>query len=300
MMKSTLNSNAIEADKQTKWFASLRLDIEERRSRSVLARNERLGPIQVQRPFPQPHGGVHLYILHPPGGLAGGDQIEIEMRACPQSRALLTTPSATKFYRVDQQNLTQSQTTRIQCEDGSVFEWLPLETIVFRGATPHMATYVDLASCKCFVGWEIIALGRTASGEQFDQGSIQSLWQISRDHRLVHRENFLVVDEAERYRLSPWGLNEASVLGSMFISDCPVDAMFDEKLAALRARLEVMLRAQGDSRGAMIEMTQKSEVLIVRYLGASSQACRLLFNVARHYVLEMMGVPADNARIWTT
>lgn len=299
-MQPTLSSKSTEAGQRARWLASLRLDIEERRARSVLARNERSGPIQVQRPFPQPHGGVHLYILHPPGGMVGGDRLDIQIRTGPQSRALLTTPSATKFYRVDQQNLTQSQTTRIQCDAGSIFEWLPQETIVFRGAMPHMATYVDLASCKCFVGWEIIALGRTASGEQFDRGSVQSLWQISRDHRLVHRENFLIADEAERYRSSPWGLNEASVLGSMFISDCPVDAMFDENLAALRARLEVMLRAQGDSRRAMIEMTQKSEVLIVRYLGASSQACRLLFNVARHYVLEMMGVPADNARIWNT
>lgn len=299
-MQSTLGSTPTNASKQTRWFASLSLDIEERRARTVLARNERSGPIQVQRPFPQPHGGVHLYILHPPGGIAGGDQIDIKMRTGPQSRALVTTPSATKFYRVEQQNLIQSQTTRIQCDAGSVFEWLPLETIVFRGSTPHMATYVDLASCKCFVGWEIIALGRTASGEQFDQGSIQSLWQISRDQRLVHRENFMIADDSEYYRSSAWGLNEAPVLGSMFISDCPVDAMFDEKLAVLRAQLETMAQTQGDPRKASIEMTQKSEVLIVRYLGGSSQACRLLFNVVRHFVLEMKGVPADDARIWST
>ena len=103
MMQPTLSSKSTEAGQRARWLASLRLDIEERRARSVLARNERSGPIQVQRPFPQPHGGVHLYILHPPGGMVGGDRLDIQIRTGPQSRALLTTPSATKFYRVEEQ-----------------------------------------------------------------------------------------------------------------------------------------------------------------------------------------------------
>jgi urease accessory protein len=163
-----------------------------------------------------------------------------------------------------------------------------------------MTTQVQLAECKHFVGWEVIALGRAASGEQFDRGSIHSLWEIERNEQLLHREYFRL-DEAEAdFRKAAWGLNGCSTLGSMFVCGCPEDDSFEEKKHALRAQLQTLLQQQGEAHQASVEMTQKGELLIVRYLGPSGQTCRRLLNIARHEVLSSLGITGDDARIWNT
>lgn len=301
IMEDAVSKVSISAESRPRqWLASLKLEVETRDGRSVLARNERLGPLQVQRPFLQPHGGLHVYILHPPGGIAGGDQIEIDARSASGSRVLFTTPSATKFYRVDDPDLVQRQVTRLYCGEDTVLEWLPLDTIVFKGAEPRMTTHVQLAGCKSFVGWEVIALGRVASGEQFDQGSVQSLWQIERNEQLLHREYFHVDASETDFRTAAWGLNGCSTIGSMFICGCPEDDLFEDKKHALRAQLQRLLQHQGEAHQARVEMTQKGELLIVRYLGPSGQTCHRLLNTARHEVLSSFGIVGDNARIWNT
>ncbi|MGB5651682.1 MAG: urease accessory protein UreD, partial [Sedimenticolaceae bacterium] len=66
---------------------------------TVLAERQRHGPLAVQRPF-YPEGGVcHVYLLHPPGGVVGGDVLGIDVKLAQGAQALITTPGATKFYR---------------------------------------------------------------------------------------------------------------------------------------------------------------------------------------------------------
>jgi urease accessory protein len=61
-------------------------------------RRRHLGPLVVQRAFhPEADGTAHLYILHPPGGVAGGDRLEITAHVAAGARALMTTPGGAKF-----------------------------------------------------------------------------------------------------------------------------------------------------------------------------------------------------------
>ena len=262
--------------------------------------NERRGPLQVQRPFKQADGSVHLYILHPPGGVVGGDSIDIKVSAREGSRALVTTPSATKFYRVDNSDLQQIQGCQLTSGQGAVLEWLPLETIVFRGASPRMTTDVRLDADGRFLGWEILALGRTASGEQFSHGTCHAYWHIYRDARLLHRENLMVDSQDRRFADAKWGLGGASVVGTLFISNCPIDPSFDDHLARLRHQLSELSLSSTEGQLAQLELTQKGELLIARYLGHSTEACRAGLNAVRHSVLNQLGLSADDARIWST
>src|SRR5262245_10241542 len=91
------------------WEASLDLKFAARGARTVLARRASVGPLVVQRPF-YPEGGVaHVYLVHPPGGVVGGDQLRLSVLAEEGAHALLTTPAATKFYRSDGRVARQRQ-----------------------------------------------------------------------------------------------------------------------------------------------------------------------------------------------
>src|SRR4051812_17267113 len=116
------------------WEAHLELDFQHLAGRTRLVHRRHVGPLHVQRPFhpePTPGGAAHVYLLHPPGGLVGGDSLAIRARARKGAQVLLTTPAATKFYRTSGELAVQSVTLEVG-EDAAV-EWLPQETIVFGG-----------------------------------------------------------------------------------------------------------------------------------------------------------------------
>jgi len=145
----------------TGWQACLELGFEKRGLRTVAAQRRHYGPLAVQRPF-YPEGDVcHLYLLHPPGGVVGGDTLDIRVRAGTGARALVTTPGATKFYR--SAGATAAVTQTLQVDAGAVLEWLPQEAILFQGAVARQQTCIELAAGACFAGWDILCLGRPAN-----------------------------------------------------------------------------------------------------------------------------------------
>src|SRR5262249_43518141 len=135
----------------------------------VRARFEHEGPLRVQRAFyPEGPDLPHVYLLHPPGGLAPGDRLSIEIGVARWARALVTTPAAGKCYRSDGRVSEQKQTLRVAA--GSSLEWLPQENIVFDGSCVRLSTRVELEEGASFVGWDVLCLGRPASGERFTRG----------------------------------------------------------------------------------------------------------------------------------
>ena len=59
------------------WDAALDLGFEARRGRTVLTRRERSGPLAVQNVLYPEGDAAHVVVLHPPGGMVGGDQLRI-------------------------------------------------------------------------------------------------------------------------------------------------------------------------------------------------------------------------------
>src|SRR5687768_5578343 len=84
------------------WQARLELAFEKRTDKTVVAHRRHSGPLTIQKPFyPEPAGVCHVYLLHPPGGVAGGDRLELDVAVAAGAHVLITTPAAGKFYRCD-------------------------------------------------------------------------------------------------------------------------------------------------------------------------------------------------------
>lgn len=208
------------------WQAKLDLAFAKPADKTVLVGRQHHGPLVIQRPF-YPEGEVcHVYLLHPPGGVVGGDELTVNISAGNDSHALLTTPAASKFYRSN--GILARQTVVINIEDGAMVEWLPQETIIYEGAQLKSQIKVDLAAQAKFIGWEILSLGRPASGEGFDQGQVDLLWQIHCNEQPMLRERLRLDALAFAAR---WGLQGFSACGTLFAK--PVNKVLADKVRFL-------------------------------------------------------------------
>ncbi len=155
------------------WGASLTLDFRadawpDGGRRSVLFDRHR-GPLRVLASlYPEGPAVCHNVIVHPPGGIVGGDSLAIEANLSDGAHALITTPGATRFYRSAGEPAIQSVDARVG--SGARLEWLPLETIVHTGAQGENRQRFTLAPGAEMIGWDVLALGLPASGEAFTAG----------------------------------------------------------------------------------------------------------------------------------
>jgi urease accessory protein len=152
------------------WHASLSLDYAVENGRCV-SRFEHDGPLRIlQTLYPEGDGVAHNVLVHPPGGLVGGDTLEIAVRAGTGAHGLVTTPGASRFYRSDGEAAVQR--TAIRLEEGARLEWLPLEAICYSGCIAENHLALDLAPGSELIGWDVTALGLPESRLPFDRGSV--------------------------------------------------------------------------------------------------------------------------------
>ncbi len=151
------------------WHATLALHYRRDGGRTT-AHDRHEGPLRVlQRLYPEGEGVCHHVVVHPPGGVVGGDRLDIDARLDAGTHAVVTTPGATRFYRSAGE--WAHAHARLALAEGARLEWLPLETIVHRGALASNRVDLDLAPGAEAMGWDLLALGLPASGEAFDAGS---------------------------------------------------------------------------------------------------------------------------------
>ena len=267
------------------WKARLELDFAFRDRRTVLARKEHDGPLVVQKPL-YPEGGevCHAIVVHPPGGIAGGDELFLEVRTEKHASALLTTPGAAKWYRSAGPLARQS----LAFDAEGTLEWLPQETIVFDGARAELDCEINLGPDAVFAGWDITCFGRTGSGERFRRGSYRFSVRLRRAGRLLWQERG-ALQGGGRLLASPAGLGGHPVWGTMFVSFPAVD----EKIQ-LKARQEQPSEGEG-------AVTLLPGILLVRYLGDSSEAARRYFaSLWSALRPALCGRAAVEPRIWRT
>lgn len=147
------------------WHGQLNLNYRIDGDRTI-ALDRHHGPLRVlQRLYPESERVCHHVLVHPPGGIVGGDVLDIDLRMQPGSHALLTTPGATRFYKSERAEARQQLLARL--DDGARLEWLPLEAIAYRGCQAVNAMRFELAPGAEMIGWDVLALGLPAAGESF-------------------------------------------------------------------------------------------------------------------------------------
>lgn len=274
--------SGLKSDVALGWEATLYLAFAHRFDKTLLTYRSHKGPLTVQRPF-YPEGGVcHLYLLHPPGGVVGGDNLCISISAEINSHALITTPAAGKFYRSDER--WASQQVNIDIAEGAIVEWLPQETIIYQGAYVKSAVNINLSQSSRFIGWEILSLGRPASGEGFDFGAVDLSWQIHCEQQPLLLERIRLDAEAFASR---WGLQGFSACGTMLAK------------SANKQSLIAIQNFLGDETGRGVTLID--DILVCRALDKRSDRLRTFFEQVWSILRpEALHCQASPPRIWLT
>jgi urease accessory protein len=284
------------APRQTGWHGRLTLEFAAHAGRTRIAARRHEGPFCIQRPFFPGDGVCHAYLLHPPGGLAGGDELALEVACEPESHVLLTTPAATKFYRSD--DAPSVQRHRLRVAAGATLEWLPLDTILFGGSRAVIETTVALERDARFIGFEQLSLGRPLSGDHYATGSLEQRTRFDVD------DEPLLIDTlrwraGDRLLDADWGLAGFGVCGALYAY--PANARL---LAPIRELLDAVTpfpdttTRRGDLQAAA---TLLDRLLVVRCLARDPERVRMLLEALWTSLRsEVIGCAPSPPRIWKT
>jgi urease accessory protein len=251
------------------------------------------GPLRIlQSLYPEGDAVCHNVLVHPPGGLVGGDRLDVSVTVGPGAHGLVTTPGATRFYRSE--GGLAEQRVNVRLESGARLEWLPMEAIAHSGCDALNRAVFDLAPGAEVMGWDVTALGLPNASAPFDNGrfaqhlELQGAW-LERGR----------IDASDRRLLdSPLGLAGHRCLATLFFLSGS-DLARDRRDAALEvARQQIDTHPLVATAGAT---APNARVVVVRVIAPVVEpAMGLLRQIWTAWRATLWQKSASSPRIWST
>jgi len=259
----------------------------------TIAHDRHEGPLRVlQRLYPEGPGICHHVLVHPPGGIVGGDELEIDAALDADTHALITTPGATRFYR--SLGAPAAQRACLRLGRAARLEWLPLETIAYAGCRAENRVQLELAAGAEAIGWDVLALGLPAADAAFDAGEFTQHLELPG----VWLERGRVAAQDKRLLDSPLGLAGQRVLATLWLASGT--ALAEDRRDAL---LDDARACAGDSplvarAGAT---SPHARLVVLRVLAMRVESVMALLQAVRAaWRSRCWGLPANPPRVWTT
>lgn len=273
------------------WQAQLDLQYTLSQQR-VVARHLHSGPLRIlQSLYPEGDGICHNVLVHPPGGLVGGDTLDITVHAAAGTHGLITTPGATRFYR-SEGGAQALQTTRLHLQAESRMEWLPLEALCYNACQAENRLHMQLEPGAEMLGWDVTALGLPQASLPFTQGSFTQHMEMPG----IWLERGRIDAQDARLMDGPTGMAGARCLASLFFV---VGSTLDRKRKALALEIARDLIAAHPLSASAGATSPNPQVIVLRALAPLVEpAMQLLRTVRNAWRQELWQVPLCNPRIW--
>lgn len=274
------------------WHAQLQLDYRREGDRTV-ARHHHEGPLRLlQSLYPEGDAICHNVLVHPPGGLVGGDTLDLRITAAGSAHGLITTPGATRFYRSNGSPAVQR--THIALHDQARLEWLPMEAIAYNDCLAENHLTLELGPQSEFMGWDVTAFGLPLANQPYEKG--RYLQHI--DVPGVWLERGLIQAEDLRLMNGPLGLAGARCMASLFwVTGSKLDKQRRDQALEL-ARDLIAAHALSATAGAT---SPNPQVVVVRCLAPVVEpAMGLLRQIWGVWRAQLWQCSQDNPRLWAT
>ena len=278
------------------WRADLQLDYRLEAGRCV-ARHRHQGPLRVlQSLYPEGEAICHHVLVHPPGGIVGGDTLALQATLAPGSHAVITTPGATRFYRSDAE--VAHQQVQATLAPGARLEWLPMETIAYSGCEADNRLHFSLAPGAQMLGWDVLALGLPAAKAPFERGrfrqaiTLPGMWQ---ERGLIDASDDLLLT-------SPLGLAGHTVMASLWLAEGSGagGALDRSRTEALLDAARSLIAASALPTTAGVSAPHPS-LLVLRALGHRVEPVMALLQAVRGAWRQLhWGLAPNPPRLWRT
>ncbi len=272
------------------WHAHLQLDYALEAGRCVL-RHRHSGPLRIlQSLYPEGDAVCHNVLVHPPGGLVGGDMLDITATVGPGAHGLLTTPGATRFYRSAGELALQR--TELTLMEGARLEWLPQEALCYDACEAENRLTMHLAPGASLLGWDVTALGLPGASLPFSRGRFQQHLEVPG----LWLERGLI-DAADNCLLnSPLGLAGHRCLASVFLIAGSALSRNARQAALDAARDVIDAHALAATAGAT---SPNAQVVVVRALAPLVEpAMDLMRQIRSAWRWQVWALPPTPVRIW--
>jgi urease accessory protein len=249
------------------------------------------GPLRLLKTlYPEGERIAHAVLVHPPGGLVGGDRLDIQLDVQPGAHLLVTTPAATRFYRSNAGEA--AQVLQATVGEGARLEWLPQETLAYPACIARNEVKLTLAPGASLFATEVLGLGLPAASQPFDTGRLLQHLEITGqwlDRGWLDGADTALLD-------GPCGLAGHRVLGTLVYAQTSALADAETLLTDSRARLaEVPLSGVTHLAGP------RGAVLLARVVGDEVEAVTLALRAVRALWRERLwALPGGDPRIWAT
>lgn len=249
------------------------------------------GPLRLLKTLhPEGEGVAHAVLVHPPGGLVGGDRLDIALDVQPGAHLLVTTPAATRFYRSNAGEAAQIVQARVA--EGARLEWLPQETLAYPGCVARNEVRLCIAAGASLFATEVLGLGLPAAGQPFDNGRLLQHLEVTGqwlDRGWIDATDKALLD-------GPCGLAGHRVLGTLVYAQAEALADAEALLTDSRALLD------GVPLSGITQLAgPRGAVLLARIVGDEVEAVTLALRRVRALWRERLwGLPGRDPRIWAT
>ena len=164
--------------------------------RTFLAQQSFRAPVHLSKPY---WDGSYLIInvINPTAGLFAGDYVEATVHVCAGARAVLTTPSASRVFRAKHPTLKTEIVQTIVIENGGRLDVCPDMLIAHGGARYSQANRIEVHSSGELFLTEMLAPGRTASGEVFAYDQLEFTSDLIVGRQLAVRERYWLHPNSE-------------------------------------------------------------------------------------------------------
>lgn len=275
------------------WHASLRLHYR-RDGDTTRAHAEHHGPLRVLKAlYPEGDAVCHHTVLHPPSGIVGGDVLDLSLTLEERAHAVLTTPGASRFYRCEGVDATQSVNAVLRA--GARLEWLPQENIAYSGTRMVNRQRFALEAGAEMFGWDVLALGLPASAAPFVAGAIAQRVEVVGmwlEQARIDANDVLLLR-------SPLGLAGRSAIATLWwaCGSAPSAMRVSGALEAARALLPRL-----DHSSLVAGVTQvHPQVVVLRALAQQTEPLSQLLRAVRLVWRQALwGAAAVEPRVWST
>lgn len=242
-------------------------------------------PLQVMKPHYQDDDGTaFVYLLNPAGGILQNDVLYTQILLEENSRVLVTTPSNTKLYKMEDGHA--ELINRITVKSGAVLEYLPEHNVPFARSKTYQENEFHLDEEAVLIASDMVTAGRVARGEVFQYDLYASRTKIYVNGKLKIYDNS---------RMNPQSI-EMSNLGYMegYLTNGTIYVYAKNMTDELPVKIN---QIQHDGNVRFVAGKIDDDFMIVRFLGNSMIDLKEMIDAVWNRIrIELLGKNAVRIR----